>query len=119
MIVFERVRASRGSRTVLDDVSFRVDAGETLVLVGRSGAGKSTVLKLINRMLEPESGTVSVDGRDTRGWDSTTLRRRARAARRSPLRRRAPRTPGSTAARLPPAQYTPRHARWRGGLRVK
>ncbi len=60
---------------VLDGVTFSVDRGETVALVGRSGAGKSTVLKLINRMLEPAAGRVLVDGRDTRSWDSTTLRR--------------------------------------------
>ena len=76
VIEFDCVDASRGDREVLRDVSFRVAAGETLALVGRSGAGKSTVLKLINRMLEPSGGTVRVDGRDTRAWDSTTLRRR-------------------------------------------
>ncbi|MBI4262835.1 MAG: ATP-binding cassette domain-containing protein [Acidobacteria bacterium] len=76
MIGFEHVHASRGRRTVLRDVTFAVDSGETLALVGRSGAGKSTVLKLINRMLEPDEGVVRVDGRDTREWHPTTLRRR-------------------------------------------
>jgi osmoprotectant transport system ATP-binding protein len=75
VITFERVHASRGQRVVLRDVSFTVEPGETLALVGRSGAGKSTVLKLINRMLEPRDGRVLVDGRDTRTWDPTTLRR--------------------------------------------
>jgi osmoprotectant transport system ATP-binding protein len=77
VIAFEEVYATRGGRPVLRGVSFRVQLGETLALVGRSGAGKSTVLKLINRMLEPESGAVFVDGRDTRDWDPTVLRRRA------------------------------------------
>ena len=76
MIEFDQVYASRGERDVLHNVSFRVEAGETVALVGRSGAGKSTVLKLINRMLEPREGRVLVEGRDTRAWDSTTLRRR-------------------------------------------
>ena len=75
MIRFEHVSARRGSRVVLHDVTFSVTRGETVALVGRSGAGKSSVLKLINRMLEPENGRVSVEGRDTREWDSTTLRR--------------------------------------------
>lgn len=75
VIEFDRVYASRGGREVLRGVSFRVAVGETLALVGRSGAGKSTVLKLINRMLEPSSGHVLVDGRETRAWDSTALRR--------------------------------------------
>ena len=74
MISFERVRFQRGDRVVLDDVTFQVDRGETLALVGRSGAGKSTVLKLINRMLEPRDGRVLVEGRDTRAWHPTALR---------------------------------------------
>jgi osmoprotectant transport system ATP-binding protein len=75
VIEFEHVQASRGGREVLRGVSFHVAAGETLALVGRSGAGKSTALKLINRMLEPRAGRVVVDGRDTRAWDATSLRR--------------------------------------------
>jgi osmoprotectant transport system ATP-binding protein len=76
VIAFERVHFNRGDRAVLRDVTFHVDPGETVALVGRSGAGKSTVLKLINRMLEPHDGRVLVDGRDTRSWPSTELRRR-------------------------------------------
>jgi osmoprotectant transport system ATP-binding protein len=76
VIRFEQVSFRRGARVVVNAVSFTVDPGETLALVGRSGAGKSTVLKLINRMLEPHAGAVIVAGRDTREWDSTALRRR-------------------------------------------
>ena len=75
MIGFEHVDAKRGSRVVLHDVTFSVTRGETVALVGRSGAGKSSILKLINRMLEPVNGRVTVEGRDTREWDPTTLRR--------------------------------------------
>lgn len=75
MIVFEHVHFRHGDRAVLRDVTFSVNPGETVVLVGRSGAGKSTVLKLINRMLEPHEGRVLVEGRDTREWQSTVLRR--------------------------------------------
>ena len=75
MIDFDHVHCRRGAREVLRDVTFTVDPGETVALVGRSGAGKSTVLKLINRMLEPSAGSVRVDDRDTREWDSTSLRR--------------------------------------------
>ena len=53
-----------------------IAAGEVLVLVGRSGAGKSTILKLINGLLAPTTGRVSVEGRDTRDWDGIRLRRR-------------------------------------------
>jgi osmoprotectant transport system ATP-binding protein len=75
VIGFEHVYFRRGDREVLRDVTFSVAPGETLALVGRSGAGKSTVLKLINRMLEPHKGAVRVDGRDTREWQPTALRR--------------------------------------------
>ena len=77
MIAFDQVHASRGGREVLRDVSFRVAPGETLALVGRSGAGKTTILKLINRLLEPSAGRITVDGRDTADWDPTALRRHA------------------------------------------
>jgi osmoprotectant transport system ATP-binding protein len=75
VIAFEQVRFRRGIYDVLRDISFGVNRGETVALVGRSGAGKSTVLKLINRMLEPDDGRVLVDGRDTRAWHPTMLRR--------------------------------------------
>ena len=60
---------------MLKNVSLRISAGETVAILGRSGAGKSTALKLINRMLEPGGGRVLVDGRDTRSWATTALRR--------------------------------------------
>jgi len=64
-----------GGQELLNDVSFTVARGETLVLLGRSGAGKTTALKLINRLLEPTEGEVLVDGRSTMTWDPITLRR--------------------------------------------
>jgi osmoprotectant transport system ATP-binding protein len=69
-------RSPSGLRRVLEDVSFEVRRGETVALVGRSGAGKSTTLKLIIRLLDPASGRIVVDGRDTREWDPIALRRR-------------------------------------------
>jgi osmoprotectant transport system ATP-binding protein len=76
VITFEEVWCARGQVPVLRDLSLSIDSGETVALVGRSGAGKSTALKLINRMLEPDRGRVLVDGRDTRTWERTALRRR-------------------------------------------
>ncbi len=61
---------------VLDGFSLAVAAGEVVALLGRSGAGKSTILRLVNRMLLPTEGVVSVHGRDTRAWDAIALRRR-------------------------------------------
>src|SRR5271168_1047134 len=62
-------------RVLLRDLNLVVQRGETLVLLGRSGAGKSTALKLINRMLEPTEGTVLVEGRATVESDPIELRR--------------------------------------------
>ena len=74
-VEFHRVSFAYGGRPVLREVSFSIRAGETVVLVGRSGSGKSTVLKLINRMLLPDAGDVLVAGRSTREWDPFALRR--------------------------------------------
>jgi osmoprotectant transport system ATP-binding protein len=74
-VEFKAVSFSHGARPVLRRISWSVDAGETVVLVGRSGAGKSTILKLINRMLTPSGGEVVVGGRSTQEWDPFALRR--------------------------------------------
>jgi osmoprotectant transport system ATP-binding protein len=62
-------------QTLLSDLNLSVPKGETIALLGRSGAGKSTALKLINRMLEPSDGEVRVNGRSTLDWNPITLRR--------------------------------------------
>ena len=64
-----------GGSELLHGLRLTVARGETLVLLGRSGAGKTTALKLINRLLEPTVGEVLVDGRSTREWDPIALRR--------------------------------------------
>ncbi len=75
-VQFEAVRKSLGGRVVLDGLSLDVAPGETVALIGPSGSGKTTALKLVNRLLEPESGVVRVEGRDARGEDPIALRRR-------------------------------------------
>jgi len=75
-VEFRRVALAFGDETVLRELSFRVGRSETFVLVGRSGAGKSSALRLVNRLLEPDSGEVRVDGRPTSEWDPIELRRR-------------------------------------------
>jgi osmoprotectant transport system ATP-binding protein len=64
-----------GETLAVADVSFRVAPGELLALVGDSGSGKTTVLKLINRLLEPDAGRVVIDGRDTAAIEPHALRR--------------------------------------------
>ncbi len=63
-------------KPLVDGVSFSVSAGETLVLLGRSGSGKTTTLKLVNRLLEPSSGEVRISGVPAATVDPTQLRRR-------------------------------------------
>ena len=65
-----------GGRTILDGLSLAVDEGETVALIGRSGSGKTTALKLVNALLVPTAGEVRVGGRATREWDPIRLRRR-------------------------------------------
>ncbi len=65
-----------GGRLVLERFNLAIEPGEVFALVGRSGAGKTTILKLINRLLEPDSGDVLLEGRSTRSWEPIQLRRR-------------------------------------------
>lgn len=73
---FQQVSYAVDGRTILDRISFEVERGETLVLLGRSGSGKTTALRLINRLLEPSSGTIRIDGQDISALDPIQLRRR-------------------------------------------
>jgi osmoprotectant transport system ATP-binding protein len=63
-------------RSLLSDLSLTVAEGETLALIGRSGSGKTTALKLVNALLLPTDGRVQVDGKPTTAWDPIRLRRR-------------------------------------------
>lgn len=78
IITFRHVgyRPPLAATPVLDDFSLEVHAGETLVLLGLSGSGKTTALRLVNRLLEPTSGQVLVEGKATVDWDPIQLRRR-------------------------------------------
>lgn len=72
---FRSVTFIRDRRTVLHEVSFSVHESETLVLLGASGAGKTTALRLANALLFPTTGEVLVGGRTTAAWDPIALRR--------------------------------------------
>ena len=75
-VEFRGVGFQVDGKTVLSQLSFVVEPGETLVLLGRSGSGKTTALKMTNGMLLPTSGEVLVDGRTTVEWDPIRLKRR-------------------------------------------
>lgn len=68
--------AHPGQDPILDGFDLAVADGEIVAVVGRSGAGKTTILKLVNRLLVPSHGSVHVKGRDTREWDPIDLRRK-------------------------------------------
>ena len=76
VVEFRDVGYQIGNKTILSHVSFTVEAGETLVLLGRSGSGKTTALKMTNGMVFPTSGQVQVEGRPTTEWDPIRLKRR-------------------------------------------
>ncbi|HQY91085.1 ABC transporter ATP-binding protein [Caldilinea sp.] len=63
------------ARSALDDISFTLEPGQTLALVGQTGAGKSSIAKLINRIYDVDSGGITIDGVDVRQWNLETLRR--------------------------------------------
>src|SRR2546423_2514023 len=63
------------SRELIHKLNLTVHRGETLVLLGRSGSGKTTTLKLINNLLIPTEGELKVDGKATKHWDVIRLRR--------------------------------------------
>ncbi len=66
---------ARKSANVLDGVRLRIPPGGTLAIVGRTGAGKTTLVQLIPRLFDPQSGVVRIDGRDVRSMSLATLRR--------------------------------------------
>ncbi|HEY7333594.1 MAG TPA: ATP-binding cassette domain-containing protein [Bryobacteraceae bacterium] len=76
LVEFQNVSYEVSGKRILAGVNLVVEEGETLVLLGRSGSGKSTALKLTNGMLFPTEGRVLVEGRSTREWDPIRLKRR-------------------------------------------
>jgi osmoprotectant transport system ATP-binding protein len=76
MIEVQQLTKRFGDTHAVREVSFAVSAGELLVLVGGSGSGKTTTLRMINRLIEPTSGTVRIEGRDVSELSGPALRRR-------------------------------------------
>jgi len=87
-VAFEQVNffyPSRLDRPALDQLSLAVEPGETVALVGPSGAGKTTVFQLILRFYDPEAGTVRIDGVDARLADPAALRSRIAVVPQEPV----------------------------------
>jgi len=76
VIELERVCKRYGDVVAVDELSLRVAEGELLVLLGGSGCGKTTTLKMVNRLIEPSSGRIAIAGRDTNEVPGPDLRRR-------------------------------------------
>jgi osmoprotectant transport system ATP-binding protein len=75
-IELDAVSKRYGDAVAVDRLSLRVEAGELLALVGGSGSGKTTTLKMVNRLIEPDAGTIRIGGRDARSEPAPLLRRR-------------------------------------------
>src|SRR5581483_3590143 len=76
LVSFRDVSFGFGPRLILKGLSLDIETGETVVLLGRSGSGKTTALKTVNAMVLPSAGEVLVEGRATTAWDRIRLRRR-------------------------------------------
>ena len=75
MIKFEHVSKHYGKKTILNDISFEIPDGQFVVLIGPSGCGKTTTLKMINRLIEPDSGSIYVGDKEIKSVDKVQLRR--------------------------------------------
>jgi osmoprotectant transport system ATP-binding protein len=76
LVEFRSVGYSIDGAAIIDGLNLTIERGEVLVLLGESGCGKTTTLKLINRLIEPTSGEIVVDGKRTTDWNAIELRRR-------------------------------------------
>ncbi|MGC4018614.1 MAG: ABC transporter ATP-binding protein [Muricomes sp.] len=75
MIQFDNISKSYKTRQVLSDISFKVDKGSLVAIIGESGCGKTTLLKMINRLVKPTGGTIRIEGKDIQEMDEVALRR--------------------------------------------
>ena len=73
-VTFEAVNFSYNGSTVLKNISFTAQAGQTVAIVGQTGSGKTTLTRLVNRIFDTDAGRVLVDGADVRAWSMESLR---------------------------------------------
>lgn len=76
MIKFENISKQYKTKKVLNDITFTVQKGSLVAIIGESGCGKTTLLKMINRLIKPTSGLICIDGKDAADMDEVALRRR-------------------------------------------
>src|SRR5215217_7727597 len=76
LVDFRQLCYRIGERDILRDINLTVHEGETLVLLGRSGSWKTTLLKTVNCLVQPTKGEIEFEGRLTGNWDPVQLRRR-------------------------------------------
>lgn len=76
LVAFRNVSYQIDGKQILRNLNLEIENGETLILLGRSGSGKTTALKMVNALLFPTEGEVLVDGKSTTAWDRIRLRRR-------------------------------------------
>jgi len=84
-LVVKGITKQLDNKTILDGVSFTVDPGEIIGLVGSSGSGKTTLLKTINRLIDSDSGEVLLNGKSTKNIDPIELRRRVGMVLQNPV----------------------------------
>jgi osmoprotectant transport system ATP-binding protein len=75
MIQFERISKRYKTKQVLNEITFTINSGSLVAIIGESGCGKTTLLKMINRLIKPTSGTISIDGKSIGSMDEVALRR--------------------------------------------
>ncbi|MBC2857165.1 ABC transporter ATP-binding protein [Cetobacterium sp. 2A] len=76
LIRFENVTKSyENGKTILNNINFTINSGEFITLIGKSGCGKTTLLKLVNRLIKPDSGNIFIEGKEIKNWDIIKLRR--------------------------------------------
>ena len=64
-----------GNKKAVDNISLNIEAGEFVAFIGTSGSGKTTALRMINRMIEPTEGSIEMNGKDVRNMNPVELRR--------------------------------------------